>query len=68
MEKHITCWTYWLGSACLGIAFVWRALNVVHPIGALGTLGHMSFLRGALLFFVAAIATANYAWIKTQRP
>ena len=28
MEKHITRWTYWLGSASLAIALAWGALNV----------------------------------------
>lgn len=68
MEKHITRWAYWLGSACLAIALVWRVLNLFRPTETLRGLDPLSFMKGALLFFVAAIATANYAWMKSQRP
>jgi len=68
MEKQITHWTYWLGSACFAIALVWRVLNVFHPMGVFRSMEPLSFLKGALLFYVAAIATANYAWMRSQRP
>ena len=68
MEKHVTHWTYWLGSTCLAIALVWRLLHLFQPMmGMPGGLGPTSFLKGALLFYVAAIATANYNWAKAQR-
>jgi len=68
MEKHVTQWTYWLGSACLVVAVVWRVLDLFQPTGALWSLQPLSFLKGALVLFVAAIATANFAWMKSQRP
>jgi len=68
MEKQIARWTYWLGLVCFAIALVWRALNVFHPTGVFRGIEPLSFLKGALLFFVAAIATANYAWMRSLRP
>ncbi len=67
MEKHITHWTYWLGIACLVIALVWRVSSIW--LGSTQTLGvtPLSFYKSSLLFFVAAIATANYTWAKGQK-
>jgi len=31
------------------------------------TLWYMSFYRGALLFFLIAIATASYAWVRGEK-
>jgi hypothetical protein len=67
MERQIAHWTYWLGLACFVIALLWRVLNVFYPMGELRGMEPLSFLKGALLFFVASIATANYAWMRSQR-
>ncbi len=67
MEKHITRWTYWLGVVCLVIAFVWRVSWIW--FGRTQALGvtPLSFYKGALLFFVAAIASASYDRAKGQK-
>lgn len=68
MEKRIAFWTYWLGVACLVIAVVWRVIRIwVGPADVLG-FAPLSLYKGALLLFVAAIATAGYAWTKGQKP
>jgi hypothetical protein len=71
MEKNIAQVTYWLGIACLIVALVWRALNalglwVPMQVSQGQTVYYMSFYKGSLLFFVAAIATTCYAWFKAQ--
>lgn len=67
MEKQILHWSYWLGLACLIIAFVWRVVNVFGV--ALGkSIAPMMFYKGSLLLLVAAIASASYAGFKSQRP
>ena len=61
MEKHIARWTYWLGTACLVIAVIWRVSGIfVAPTPAFGV-WPLSFYKGALVFFLAAIASASYA-------
>jgi hypothetical protein len=67
MERQILQWSYWLGLACLIIAFVWR---VVNEFGlALGkSIFPSTFYKGSLLLLVAAIASASYAGFKSQRP
>jgi len=66
MEKRIVTMSYWLGLLssliCLGL----RGLNIfgilTPNVVQLGkTLWYMSFFKGALLFFLIAIATASYA-------
>jgi hypothetical protein len=73
MEKHILRWSYWLGIASLVIAAVWKALNAL----GLGlpmlftrdqSIFYLTFYKASLLLFVAAIATASYASLKSQRP
>jgi hypothetical protein len=67
MEKHIANWTYWLGVACLVIALVWRIASIwMGPQQALGIVP-LSFYKGALLFFITAIATANYSLAMRQK-
>jgi hypothetical protein len=68
MEKYILRWSYWLGVMSFVVAIVWRVLNVAlgKPLGFAG-LTYMSPYKGALLFLSAAIATACYAWFKTQK-
>ena len=73
MEKHIVTWSYWLGLASAVIALVLRSLNVFGILTAViveqgQTLWYMSFYKGALLFFLIAIATASYTWVRGQKP
>jgi hypothetical protein len=72
MEKLIARWTYWLGIACLVIAVIWRIANVFRSwqssAATGGTIGHSAFMHASILFLVATIATACYAWLKSQKP
>jgi len=73
MEKHILHWSYWLGIASLIIALVWKALSAFglgSPMLVIRdqSISYLTFYKASLLLFVAAIASANYAWFKSQRP
>ncbi len=72
MEKHILRWSYWLGVACFAIAVVWGGLHEVGISSGAeakpGGIGYMTFYKAGLLFLLTAIATANYAWGKGQKP
>jgi len=71
MEKLIARLTYWLGIACLVIAVIWRIVNFFRtmqsPPGAGGPISHLAFMHGSVLFLVATIATACYAWLNSQK-
>ena len=72
MEKHIVNLSYRLGLLSAVIALVLRGLNALGvwlPLAVVQgqTVWYMSFYKGALLFFLIAIATANYAWSHGQR-
>ena len=72
MKKHIIKWSYRLGFACAVLALVTRGLNALGlSIAEVSTRGssisYRTFLDGALLFFVTAIATANYVWFKSHK-
>ncbi len=67
MEKQIVHYTYWLGLGATLVALIWRGLIMAGlPEKVLG-LTYMSAYKGALLFFVMAIATASYAGFKSQK-
>ena len=72
MEKRIVTMSYRLGLLssliCLGL----RGLNIfgilTPNVVQLGkTLWYMSFFKGALLFFLIAIATASYASVRGEK-
>ena len=71
MEKQIVKWSYWLGLLSALLALVLRGLNSVGmliPTVVQGrTIWYMSFYKGALLFFLIAIATANFLWTRSQK-
>lgn len=72
MEKHIVKWSYWLGLVSAAIALVFRGLNALglllpSVVRQGQTIWYMSFYKGALLFFLIAIATANYLWSSGQK-
>jgi hypothetical protein len=72
MEKHIIQWSYWLGMASAVVALVMRAFNAFgiwlpQAMAQGRTVWYMSFYKGALLFFVIAIATANNMWSRRQQ-
>ncbi|MFB3923657.1 MAG: hypothetical protein ACE145_18180 [Terriglobia bacterium] len=67
MEKHLINYTHWLGVAAAAVALVWRVLIIAGvPEKVLG-LSYMTAYKGALIFFLAAIATASCVWIKGQK-
>jgi hypothetical protein len=73
MEKHILRWCYWLGIASLVIAAFWKGLNAFGlRLPMLFTrdqsIFYLTFYKASLLLFVAAIASASYAGLKSQRP
>ena len=73
MKKLIARLSYWLGIACLVIAVIWRALNAFGfwlPLNVTPghTIWYLSFFHASILFFVTTIATASYAWLKSQTP
>jgi len=70
MEKLIARWCYWLGIVCLVIAVIWKAVSVFRswlPAATSGhTLGHSAFMHASILFLVATIASACYAWLDSR--
>jgi hypothetical protein len=72
VEKQMVTLSYWVGLLCSLLALGLRFLNI---FGILSprvvqqgkTLWYMSFYRGALLFFLIAIATASYAWVRGEK-
>ena len=68
MEKNVVRSSYWLGVVLMVLAFVWRGLYVFGLKGTVMTITYMTLYKGALLFFLTAIATTSYAWLKSQKP
>ena len=69
VEKQIVTVSYWLGLLSSLIALVLRALSLFgvapSPVVQQGrTIWYNSFFKGALLFFVMAIATKSYASLR----
>ena len=63
MEKKILQYSYWLGVLCVVVAVVWRAASATGYFGEMLvvlTLTYMSFVKGALLFLLTAMATGAY--------
>ena len=72
MKKHIIRYSYWLGVLSVLLALLTRALNIlgvsVAQILTRGApIGYRTFLDGAQLFFLIAIATTSYVWFKSQK-
>jgi hypothetical protein len=72
MEKQIVTWCYWLGLANAVMALVLRSLNaaglLLNQVVKQGqTIWYMSFYKAALLFFLVAVATASYTWMRNQK-
>jgi hypothetical protein len=72
VEKYIVKWSYWLGMVSAVIALVMRAFNAFGiwlptAVAQGRTVWYMSFYKGAFLFFVMAIATANQIWSRRQQ-
>jgi len=70
--KQIGTVSYWLGLVSSLIALVLRGLNVfgvlVPTVVKQGqTIWYMSFYKAALLFFVIAIATGSYTYLRSEK-
>ena len=72
VEKQIVTGSYWLGLLSSLIALGLRSLNILGIMTPTvvqqgKTLWYMSFYKGALLFFLIAIATASYAAVRGEK-
>jgi hypothetical protein len=72
MEKNIITTSYWLGILCVVLTFVTRACNILgvdflHFGGQGSPVSYRSFLNGALLFLLTAIATGCYSSFNSQK-
>jgi len=72
MKKQIVTLSYWLGLLSSLIALGLRTLNALGILapGVIQqgkTIWYMSFFKGALLFFLIAIATASYASVHGEK-
>lgn len=72
MEKQIVTVSYWLGLLSSLLALVLRLLNMfgiltTRVVEQGRTLWYMSFYKGALLFFLIAIATASYTAVRGEK-
>jgi len=69
MEKPLSLLGYWLGLICTALALIFRmftALNLIPPFMGLpggSAISYMSFLHGAVLFFLLTIAS----WCRTAK-
>ena len=72
MKNQIIKGSYWLGLLSSLIALGLRSLNafgILTPtvVKQGQTVWYMSFYKGALLFFLIAIATASYASVRGEK-
>ena len=72
MEKQIVTVSYWLGLLSALIAMGEWGLNILgrlaQSVVLVGyTRWYESFFKGALLFFLIAIATASYAFVRADK-
>ena len=72
MKKHIIRYSFWMGVLSVLLALLTRTLNILGvslaTISTRGTqISYRTFLDGAQLFFLTAIATASYVWFKSQQ-
>jgi hypothetical protein len=72
VEKQIVTVSYWLGILSSLIALGLRTLNafgILTPtvVQQGRTIWCQSFYKGALLFFLIAIATASYTFVRSEK-
>jgi hypothetical protein len=73
MEKQLGTVAYWIGVVSTVVAIVTRLLTSIgiflFPLPTPGRvpISYRSFLDGAMLFFVMAIASSVALWVKQQR-
>ena len=72
MEKQLAAAGYWLGVISTVLALITRLLAMfgvaIFPIASPGKvpISYRSFLDGAILFFMLAIASAVVKWARSQ--
>ena len=71
MEKQIVTWSYWLGMVCAVLAILARLFNAAGSnfldfLTRGNPVGYRSFLDGAVLLFLIAIASATYSLQKNR--
>lgn len=72
MEKRLVSVSYWLGLLSSLIAMALWALSVLGRLTQnwvlVSSVGWFeSFYKGAILFFLIAIATASYAFVRSEK-
>ena len=72
MEKQLSTVAYWIGIISTVLALITRLLAVFGVFVSTSASGKMpityrSFLDGAMLFFVMAIASSAAMWVKAQK-
>ena len=72
MEKQLATSAYWIAVVSTVLALITRALAAFGLLVSPATAGkipisYRSFLDGAILFFIMAIASSVIVWVKTQR-
>jgi hypothetical protein len=73
MEKQLFTIAYWIGIISTVLAVITRLLAVIGlfalPVATAGKnpISYRSFLDGAMLFFVMAIASSVALWVKQQK-
>ncbi len=73
MEKQLATAAYWIGLVSTVLALITRGLTVlgifVFPVSTPGKIpiSYRSFLDGAILFFIMAIASSVIVWAKAQK-
>jgi hypothetical protein len=72
MEKQLSTITYWIGVLSTVVALITRLLAAIGvfvftPTAGKVPISYRSFLDGAILFFIMAIASSVAAWVKQQK-
>jgi hypothetical protein len=73
LEKQLATAAYWIGLVSTVLAIIIRGLTVlgifVFPVSTPGKIpiSYRSFLDGAILFFIMAIASSAIVWARAQK-
>lgn len=74
MEKQLATAAYWIGILSTTVALVMRGLAMLGVfayspavMGGKNPITYRTFLEGAILFFIMAIASAVIAWAKERK-
>jgi len=72
LEKQLSTAAYWIGIVSTVLALITRLLAAMGVFVSTSSAGkipisYRSFLDGAMLFFVMAIASSVIAWAKAQK-